>query len=100
RIEHVDRELRRHGVSRPVFIGTDCVELDGDYLRQAAGALDAHDVVLGPARDGGVVLMGARTPWPGLGDLPWSTPALGAALHERCRSAGLSMALLAERGDV
>ncbi|HEX6999214.1 MAG TPA: TIGR04282 family arsenosugar biosynthesis glycosyltransferase [Gammaproteobacteria bacterium] len=100
RIEHVDRELRRRGVGRPLFIGTDCIELDGGYLRRAASALDAHDVVLGPARDGGVVLMGARTPWPALGGLPWSTAALGAALHARCSSAGLSVALLAERGDV
>ncbi|HEY8520755.1 MAG TPA: TIGR04282 family arsenosugar biosynthesis glycosyltransferase [Gammaproteobacteria bacterium] len=100
RIEHVDRELRRRGVRRAVFIGTDCIELDGSYLRDAASALDAHDVVLGPARDGGVVLMGARRPWPELGDLPWSTAALGAALRERCLAAGLSVALLAERGDV
>jgi len=44
---------------RSVLIGTDCPVLDKSYLDQAFKALDQHDMVLGPADDGGYVLIGA-----------------------------------------
>lgn len=43
-----------------VIVGTDCPELDEDYIEQAVKALDDVDVVIGPAADGGYVLMGLR----------------------------------------
>lgn len=47
---------------RPVLIiGTDCPVLSPAYLRQASEALaDGADAVLGPAEDGGYVLIGLR----------------------------------------
>jgi rSAM/selenodomain-associated transferase 1 len=47
---------------RPVLIvGTDCPVLSAAYLRQASDALaDGADAVLGPAEDGGYVLIGLR----------------------------------------
>lgn len=100
RIERVQAELLAAGHARQIFIGVDCPELDRDYLRRAAAALEAHDVVLGPARDGGVVLMGSARPWPALGGLSWSTATLGEELRARCAAAGYRTALLEERGDV
>ena len=41
-----------------ILIGTDCPDISGDYLRAAGAALQQHDVVLGPAEDGGYVLIG------------------------------------------
>ena len=66
----------------------------------ARAALLQHDVVLAPALDGGVTLMGARCPWPELADLPWSSEQLYAALSERCTAHGLSIATLASSYDV
>lgn len=44
-----------------VLIGTDCPEMNVDYLANAFTALTrGQDVVLGPAEDGGYVLIGAR----------------------------------------
>lgn len=43
-----------------VIIGTDCPEIDEDYIKQAIIALDEHDAVIGPAVDGGYVLLGLR----------------------------------------
>ncbi len=45
-----------------LLIGTDCPCLDVAYLAQAGDALAGHDAVLGPAVDGGFVLVGARRP--------------------------------------
>jgi hypothetical protein len=46
--------------ARALLVGCDCPALTADDLEQAFAALDADDVVLGPAADGGYVLVGAR----------------------------------------
>ena len=50
--------LRRY--RRVLLVGSDCPDIDGDYLGAALGLLDEVPVVLGPAEDGGYVLLGAR----------------------------------------
>lgn len=53
--------------SRVIVIGTDCPELDGAYLDSALQALRAGEqVVLGPAVDGGYVLLGMASFQPAL----------------------------------
>ncbi len=41
-----------------VVIGTDCPDIDVDYITQAFTALNENDAVIGPASDGGYVLLG------------------------------------------
>jgi rSAM/selenodomain-associated transferase 1 len=91
RLNAVDAALRAGGAQRVIFIGTDAPSLTIDDLLAAAEALERADVVLAPATDGGVTLMGSKVAWPGLSDLPWSEPTLGNALEERCRDFGLSV---------
>ncbi|MFK8047535.1 MAG: TIGR04282 family arsenosugar biosynthesis glycosyltransferase [Halioglobus sp.] len=43
-----------------ILVGSDCPAIDRNYLREAVLALDDSDVVLGPAQDGGYVLVAAR----------------------------------------
>ncbi len=100
RINHVNAELTDLGFDRQLFIGIDCPALDDAYLEQAAAALQEGDAVLGPATDGGVVLMGVRGRWPDLADLPWSTDLLFDALYAACDRAGASVEVLAPLGDV
>ena len=60
--------------SHAVLIGTDCPELDADYLADAITALTEHDAVLGPVADGGYVLIGLKRADHRLFyDIPWST---------------------------
>jgi len=100
RIQHVNEELIRVGIERQLYIGIDCPSLDVAYLERAATALGDHDTVLGPAADGGVVLMGVRGRWPALAALPWSTSALFEALRAACAAAGSSAATLPRLDDV
>jgi len=100
RINHVNEELVRRGFTRQLFIGIDCPALDVPYLERAAAALDEHDAVLGPAADGGVVLMGVRGRWPNLAALPWSTSTLFESLRAACVAAGSSAATLPKLHDV
>lgn len=100
RIEHVGARLRASGHERQLFIGIDCPELGPGTLGAAASRLETADAVLGPARDGGVVLMGTRRRWPALSALPWSTNALGDELGKALERSGFSVAVLDTFDDV
>ncbi|HEX5045648.1 MAG TPA: DUF2064 domain-containing protein [Gammaproteobacteria bacterium] len=100
RIHHVNDDLLERGFERQLFIGIDCPTLDVPYLARAAHALDDHDAVLGPAPDGGVVLMGVRGRWPPLAALPWSTSGLCDSLQAACEAAGAHTATLPRLKDV
>lgn len=45
---------------RVVIIGSDCLELSGSHLAEAFNRLTDHDVVIGPANDGGYYLLGMK----------------------------------------
>ena len=100
RLNALDQTLRAQGMEQLVFIGSDSPGLHKkDYLATRA-ALQHNDVVLMPARDGGVVLMASRCAWPDLSALPWSSDQLGRALMDSCRMAGLSMKIVGQGYDV
>ncbi|MCV6604897.1 MAG: TIGR04282 family arsenosugar biosynthesis glycosyltransferase, partial [Porticoccaceae bacterium] len=58
-----------------IFIGSDCPFIDADYLHRACAALQrGHDCVLGPASDGGYVLIGFRQVRTEMFvDIPWGS---------------------------
>jgi rSAM/selenodomain-associated transferase 1 len=63
------------GFSRIALIGTDCPEISPFILDLAFRKLEEHDVVLGPARDGGFYLVALKHPFPQLFlNRTWSTP--------------------------
>lgn len=84
RLWAIDQELRRRGFGRIIFMGSDAPMLTPQHFDAAARAFLTKDIMLSPADDGGVTLMGARIPWPDLTDLPWSTNKLGQALATYC----------------
>ena len=66
-----------------VLIGTDCPLIDADYIEHAFQALDDHDVVLGPAEDGGYGLVGVSQRVPEMfDDIDWGTDVV---LSQTCR---------------
>lgn len=46
--------------NKVIIIGTDCPAIDESYITQALQTLDENDAVIGPAADGGYVLLGLR----------------------------------------
>lgn len=67
---------------RVVLIGADCPALDVSHLVSAFEAMETHDAVLGPAEDGGYVLLGLRRVDESLFDsMPWG----GSEVAERTR---------------
>ncbi len=91
----------REGASRVIAIGSDCPGVDPRLVSQALTALDEHDLVIGPANDGGYYLIGLRAPVPQLfHGIAWSTEAVLEQTLTRARQLGLGAALLPTLRDV
>lgn len=100
--ECAKQTLAQAGTDYVVIIGTDCPALTRDYLSAALAALQAGaDVVLGPAVDGGYVLIGLRQPYPELfRDIAWGGPEVLAQTLAKLRAMRLKVTLLPELWDV
>lgn len=102
--QRMDRALRTALAECPfaVLIGADCLSLGTDDLRSAFAALAAgRDAVLGPAEDGGYMLIGLRRPQPALfKDINWGGPDVLAATRRRLQQTGLNWLELPPRWDV
>ncbi len=87
-----------------LVIGTDVPTLKEHHLRAAFAALDfGHDVVFGPAYDGGYYLAGLSKPIRGLFDIDptlWSGPGALEASIEAARHLCLSIATVQKLRDL
>ena len=89
------------GHDRVVIIGSDCPGLTTDTLKEAFAALTTHELVIGPASDGGYYLLGMRHAHPELfTDMSWSTDGVCKETLSRARVRGLSVSQLPTLTDV
>lgn len=95
------QERFKMGAQRVVIIGSDCLDLRAEHLKQAFRCLDTSDVVLGPATDGGYYLLGMKQLHPFLFEhKPWSQPELIDLTLKDLQQKGVSYELLEELTDV
>ena len=73
-----------------LVVGADCPTVSTAMLREALDVLEAGaDAVLGPAEDGGYVLIGLGRPLPGLFQaMPWGSPEVLSRTRQRLRAGG------------
>lgn len=88
------------GRDRILLRGSDSPALSAETLEQALAALDRHDLVLCPDRDGGYNLVGLREPAPGVFDHPMSTERVLDDTLAAARSLGLRGHVLAPGFDI
>ncbi len=89
------------GSHRVYLIGADCPGLSRDYFYEADRALKGDDIVIGPAQDGGYVLLGLKRPHGALfRDISWSTPAVLDRTLAAARVQRLSVCLLKPLVDI
>ena len=95
-------ELAAEGVESVLIIGSDCPALTADYLDGALAALaGGAELVLGPARDGGFVLIGMRQAPASLFDgVDWDGESVLKQTLARAGELGLRQQLLASCWDV
>ncbi len=101
RMERATSAALAEGAVAVVVIGADCPQLTAAHLSAAFAALRDHDLVLGPAEDGGYYLIGLRRPQPALfSGIAWSTATVLAETLAAAQRAALSCHLLERLGDV
>jgi rSAM/selenodomain-associated transferase 1 len=84
-----------------VIIGTDCPDLNASVIMNAYVYLEDHDIVIGPASDGGYYLLGMKKLHPRLFEkIDWSTEKVLAQTLKICESSNLSTFLLPELSDI
>jgi rSAM/selenodomain-associated transferase 1 len=85
-----------------ILVGADCPSVDGDYIQQALSALAGGvPVVIGPAEDGGYVLIGLSEIPPRLfNDIDWGTSQVLSQTRQRLQEAGSEWVELAPKWDV
>lgn len=77
--------------TQAILVGTDCPGIDVDYLRRAAAALTTHDVVTGPADDGGYVLIGLARDADVFSGIRWGTSDVYPATRTRIAALGMRL---------
>jgi uncharacterized protein len=93
--------LFAQGYRQVVLIGADVPTLPIDHVKQAIASLENHDLVLGPALDGGYYLIGLKRMAPGLfTDMPWSTDQVLRLTQEKAATIGLKASLIQPWRDV
>ena len=94
-------ESFKKGFQRVVIIGSDAPEVTRQDVELAWHHLADHEVVLGPAKDGGYWLIGLHKEHPELfEDISWSTDAVLEETLLRARTAGLKVRRLRQLSDV
>ena len=83
------------GFEKVVLIGCDAPTLPFGFIQEAFERLDSFHVTLGPSRDGGYYLIGARPPLPDLFDgVDWGTDRVLTATLRRWNKRGEPLHLL------
>lgn len=91
----------KNGANRVAMIGTDCAGLKLGHIERAFGMLKLHDIVIGPAKDGGYYLIAMNEPHAEiLKDVPWSTEHVLEVTKVLAEENHLSLGLLEPLADV
>ena len=90
-------------LERVLLAGSDIPGLDNRLMFEAAKALEAHDVAIAPAADGGYCLIAmSRGSYRQdvFRDVPWSSDQVLRTTLERCRDSNLGVTLLKTLRDI
>lgn len=89
------------GAERVVIVGADVPGIDAAILRKAFDDLRDHDLVIGPATDGGYYLIGLRRDMPELFQgVPWGTGDVLQRTQAAATACELTVSLLPALADV
>lgn len=95
------RNAFKDGAKRVVIIGTDCPAVTTRLLAEALDSLCKHELVVGPALDGGYYLIGLRRVIPDLfRSVKWGTTEVLEETMRRAARSGVTATTLPTEGDV
>jgi len=101
RLIHAFQDSLHRGIGRVVAIGSDCPAMTPDYLEAAFQALSTQEMVVGPAQDGGYVLIGcSRLHIRPFQNIPWGTDRVLSQTRKMLKRLHVSHSLLQVRRDL
>ena len=101
RMQSAFETVFEQGYEKAVIIGSDCPDLTAAEIEKAFYQLDAVDVVMGPATDGGYYLLGMnRIHGELFREIPWSTSEVAGKTLAIAEKAGLQVQQLAAHSDI
>ncbi len=102
RLDHALSQTLEEGYEAVAVIGSDCLGMDERWFQeQVFEPLQQHDLVIGPASDGGYYLLALKQAAPWLFErMPWSTEEVLERTLDRIEMRDLSLLTLDERIDV
>jgi len=101
RIANATEDLFDNGCGAVVALCADCPTVDADYFGEALDLLVDHDVVFGPANDGGCLFVGLSQRAPKLfSEVEMSTDHVYDDMLEIAKNYGFSIATMAFRYDL
>jgi rSAM/selenodomain-associated transferase 1 len=100
RMRHAfDETLQQHDYA--VIIGSDCAALQSEILAEAFASLEQHDIVIGPALDGGYYLLGMKKQHNSLFEnIEWSTDSVLKYTLAQAKTLNLSVHQLQALSDI
>ena len=100
RMDSAMKAAFQRGARRVLVRGTDTPTLSQEHLEGALKALEGHEIVFSPDRDGGYGIVGFSSFHPGLLDLPMSTETVLEETLARAQAWGLRAACVAPTFDL
>lgn len=102
KMEHTLSEAFKQKHQKVIIVGSDIPELTNEVICEAFNALNAHDVVLGPTKDGGYYLLGLKRIFTEFfaSTIPWSTPKVFEKTTQICLENNLSYFTLQQLSDI
>jgi uncharacterized protein len=101
KMHHAIAATLAKGYEKVVLVGCDLLDLQVQHLELAFRVLEFHDVVIGPADDGGYYLIGMKSPDPRLFiDKSWSHAKVLTNTLDDIRQQGKSVQLVAQLSDI
>lgn len=91
----------KEGFNKLLLIGSDCPDINISVLNEAEKALDRHDVVIGPAQDGGYYLIAMKKiHYELFENMEWSHAQVLEHTLQRAKSKSLSIHMLQNLSDL
>ncbi len=101
RMEHAFVELFQQGYNKIVIVGSDLLDLNSHIINEAFLKLNHHEVVFGPAKDGGYYLLGLSKMQPCIfHNKPWSEANLLEVTLKELALKNVSLTVLKTLNDI
>jgi len=87
--------------AKAVIIGSDCLQITNNIIKEAFDQLEHHDLVIGPSKDGGYYLIGMNKVYDSIfTEMPWSQATLYEKTLQKLNAEEVNFKELVQLSDI